>query len=498
MFDTRNVIVNFILNSGCPNPNRAVDLYLAMKDLPFGDLHTHYSVPQVKGNIKWETPTDLFLGTPATMLQDGATDYGFDHYTARIMLAQGVDEKFVFGMAQEEDSTRFAKQRFLAMADSLWRARTGEVAFWFQSALQEVFEIYDEPSPDNFDSIYEEVSDRIKDDRYSPQQVLAAGKVKYALTTDDPAADISEHGLAGETQLIPTIRIDNAIYAEKEGRYDFPKWLNAFSERMDRPISTLEDLKSGLLDRIKQFKDAGCVACDIGLRNFLDVPKAGHDQADAVLKKVLQGRVALSDQEKSLWTSHMLDWICRQNSKNDFAQFFHQGAARDLNTRLFNMYGADIGGDGPGPGLDRLAFLDFFDKLSSSGELARTLIFPLNPGDYDFVHQNLDAFQSNAAGIRAMLQLGIPWWFQDNKDGMANVLRIHARSGSLINFVGMLSDARSLPPVVARNLLFRAVLAIVLCEVLPNEPTERLMSDFVEPICFRNGAKFLGLESCFG
>ena len=62
------------------------------------------------------------------------------------------------------------------------------------------------------------------------------------------------------------------------------------------------------------------------------------------------------------------------------------------------------------------------------------------------------------------------------------------------NFIGMLSDARSLPPVIGRIIEFRALLSATLVDLYPDK-SEHDLTELAHNISNRNCGKFLGLEA---
>ncbi|MCB0320182.1 MAG: glucuronate isomerase, partial [Bdellovibrionales bacterium] len=201
------------------------------------------------------------------------------------------------------------------------------------------------------------------------------------------------------------------------------------------------------------------------------------------------------------WQSYMLQWLCEKNAEKGFVQYIHQGPRRDQNSRLFKKYGADIGGDGPGENLDGGSMIKLLNALDSKivpssldgTGLAKTVIFPLRSEDFEVVLNGTRSFLGNSAGIASKLQLGTPWWFNDLKEVIGKVMHELNIRGSLGNWLGMLSDARSLPSVIARHALFRAVLSAKLVEEFPRAEPESLV-ELAEKICHLNAKEFLRLN----
>jgi glucuronate isomerase len=93
------------------------------------------------------------------------------------------------------------------------------------------------------------------------------------------------------------------------------------------------------------------------------------------------------------------------------------------------------------------------------------------------------------------VQFGAAWWFLDQKDGIESQLNTLSNVGLLSNFIGMLTDSRSLMSY-ARHEYFRRVLCNLLGgEIengeLPND--KKLIGEMIGNVCFHNAHNYLGL-----
>jgi glucuronate isomerase len=96
---------------------------------------------------------------------------------------------------------------------------------------------------------------------------------------------------------------------------------------------------------------------------------------------------------------------------------------------------------------------------------------------------------------RGKVQLGAPWWFNDNKRGMENHLEVLGSVGLLSVFIGMLTDSRSFLSF-PRHEYFRRILCNKLGEWVENgeypNDLERL-GKLVRGICFENAEEYFGI-----
>ena len=93
------------------------------------------------------------------------------------------------------------------------------------------------------------------------------------------------------------------------------------------------------------------------------------------------------------------------------------------------------------------------------------------------------------------IQHGSAWWFNDHKAGMTEHLTSLANLGVLGNFIGMLTDSRSLLSY-ARHEYFRRVLCDLLGRWVENGEYPRDMETLgglVQDICCHNAKRYFNL-----
>ena len=83
----------------------------------------------------------------------------------------------------------------------------------------------------------------------------------------------------------------------------------------------------------------------------------------------------------------------------------------------------------------------FLDRLERSNKLARTILYSINPVDYEMLAAMIGNFQDGT--VPGKMQFGAAWWFNDQRLGIENQLNALSNSGLLSRFVGMLTDSRS-------------------------------------------------------
>jgi glucuronate isomerase len=171
-------------------------------------------------------------------------------------------------------------------------------------------------------------------------------------------------------------------------------------------------------------------------------------------------------------------------------QQFHLGALRNNNTRMLRALGPDTGFDSIGDFELARPLARFLDRLDTTDQLARTILYNLNPRDNEVMATMIGNFQDGS--VPGKLQFGSAWWFLDQLDGMQKQLDALSNMGLLARFVGMLTDSRSFLSY-SRHEYFRRLLCNMLGEdvrrgLLPHD--RALLGGLVRDVCFANAKRY--------
>ena len=155
-----------------------------------------------------------------------------------------------------------------------------------------------------------------------------------------------------------------------------------------------------------------------------------------------------------------------------WVQQFHLGAMRNNSTRAMRVLGPDTGYDAIGDFPQGEALARFLDRLDAEGQLAKTILYNLNPRDNELLATIIGTFQDGS--VPGKMQFGSAWWFLDQLDGMEKQINALSNMGLLSRFVGMLTDSRSFLSY-SRHDYFRRLLCNLLgndvvAGRLPNDP----------------------------
>jgi len=449
----------------------ARDLYHRVaKDLPIIDFHCHLSPQLMAEDHRFRSITEIWL--------EG------DHYKWRAMRANGIPEQFCSGDASDFD-------KFEAWARTVPETLGNPLYHWTAMELLKPFGIEEPLSAASARRIFAAANDKLKQDGFSAMGLLARFKVAVVCSTDDPTDSLEPHArLASRkaplTQVYPTWRPDKAVMVE-----DLPAW-TAWVGKLEAAagvsIGTWEALLQALERRHAFFHERGCRASDHGLER-LDAEPFTDAEAQALFVRLRAGR-ALDAAEARVFRSALLHRLALLDHARGWVQQFHVGAMRNNNTRMRRLLGPDTGFDSVGDFEQARPLARFLDRLDESDQLARTILYNLNPADNELMATMAGNFQDGS--VPGKLQWGSAWWFLDQLDGMEAQMRVLANMGLLSRFVGMLTDSRSFLSW-SRHEYFRRLLCNMLGEDVRRGrlPDDReALGKLVANVCFYNARDY--------
>jgi glucuronate isomerase len=198
----------------------------------------------------------------------------------------------------------------------------------------------------------------------------------------------------------------------------------------------------------------------------------------------------VSKEENEKYIGAVMLELCKLNHKRGWTQQFHTGALRNNNSRMFRKMGADTGWDSIGQAQDTKKISDFLNKLDNNDQLARTILYNLNPADNEMMITMAGNF--NDGSLAGKVQYGPAWWFLDQKSGIEKNLRDIGAFGLLRRFIGMVTDSRSFLSY-PRHEYFRRVTCNFIGEevekgLIPDE--EELLKPLIEGISYKNAKAY--------
>lgn len=438
-------------------------------DQPIIDYHSHIPPDEVAQDRQFETLTQIWLAG--------------DHYKWRAMRALGIDEAYITGDASDED-------KFIKWAESVPHTARNPLFHWTHLELKRYFGVDELLTPQTAAHIYKTCNSLLSQDHYSAQGLLRQMNVEVVCTTDDPANDLSHHlnhmRRNPDAAMYPTFRPD-PVYSFSDPKI-WNSYVNRLGETADTEITTLNQLLDALQKRIDDFQEAGCKLADHGLGKLPDKPSKSVDEEQ--LFKEIRSRRSLTPEQQDALAFHILVFLGHQYHQRGWTQQFHLGAFRNTNTRLYNKLGPDTGFDSLGDYAHGKAMKDFFDELDTTDQLAKTILYNLNPADNALFATMAGNY--NDGSIKGKIQYGPAWWFLDQKDGIENQLNILSNTGLLSCSVGMLTDSRSFLSYTRHEYFRRILCNLIGRDVengeLPNDL--KWLGGMVSDICYNNAKQY--------
>ena len=440
------------------------------KKLPIIDYHCHLNPQEVANDHKFRSITELWLGG--------------DHYKWRALRTNGVAEKYITGDASDWD-------KFQKWAETMPYCMRNPLYHWTHLELKTCFGIDKVLNPQTAKDIYDECNEKLASPEFSARNLMLHYNVEAVCTTDDPVDSLEYHKQIRESgfkvKVLPTWRPDMAMTVENPAAYR--EYIDKLAKVSGVSINCFEDIVKALLVRHKYFEEQGCRLSDHGMEEFY-ADDFTAKELDEIFSKVYGG-TALSEAEIRKFKSAMMLEFGKMDADTGWTQQFHYGVIRNQNTKMFNLIGKDTGFDSMAQVMTAKSMNRYLDRLNSMDKLTKTIIYNLNPSDFEMVGTTIGNFQDGS--VPGKIQLGAGWWFLDQKNGMEQQMQVLSMLGLLSRFVGMLTDSRSFVSY-ARHEYFRRIL----CNLIGNDvengeiPASEMprIEQMVEDIAYFNAKKF--------
>jgi glucuronate isomerase len=441
------------------------------KEMPIIDYHCHLPVDQIANDINFENLTQIWL-------------YG-DHYKWRAMRTNGVDESYCTG-----DKTDYEK--FEKWAETVPYTLRNPLYHWTHLELQRYFDVHEILNPESAKSIYDACTKKLQTKEYSVRNLLRKMNVKVVCTTDDPTDTLEHHQKIKddgfEIKILPAFRPDKAMNTDNAN--DFNAYVEKLETVSNIPVTSYQSYLDALKQRHDYFATMGCSVSDHGLE-YIYADDYTDEEIESAFNKVRSG-TGLSTEENLKFKSAMLHVFAIWDWEKGWVQQYHVGAFRNNNIRMLKKSGPDTGWDSIGDYQQGKSMTKFFGKLDAGNQLAKTIIYNLNPADNELIATMAGNF--NDGTIQGKIQFGSAWWFLDQKDGMTKQINALSNMGLLSRLVGMLTDSRSFLSY-PRHEYFRRIVCNLFGEEIENgelpndiEWTGKIIKD----ICFNNAKQYFG------
>jgi glucuronate isomerase len=439
------------------------------KEMPIIDYHCHLPPDQIADDINFQNLTQVWL-------------YG-DHYKWRAMRTNGVDESYCTG--NKPDFEKFQK-----WAETVPYTLRNPLFHWTHLELQRYFDIYELLNADTARKIYEECSVKLQTPAYSVRSLLRKMNVKVVCTTDDPIDSLEHHQKIKndgfEIKILPAYRPDKAMNVDNAGAFN--SYLSKLEAASNTSISSYNDYLDALKSRHDFFATMGCSVSDHGLEQIY-AEDYSPSEIENIFNKIRSGR-ELTREENLKFKSAMLEAFAIWDSEKGWVQQYHLGALRNNNSRRLKELGADTGWDSIGDFSQAAALAKFLDRLDRNNQLAKTILYNLNPADNELMATMIGNF--NDGSVPGKIQFGSAWWFLDQKDGMTKQINALSNMGLLSRFVGMLTDSRSFLSYPRHEYFRRLLCDLFGTEIengeLPNDI--QWTGKIIQDICYNNASNY--------
>ena len=334
------------------------------------------------------------------------------------------------------------RSRFDAWAKTMPHLLRNPLYHWTHLELTRYFGITDLLCPKTADHIWDIGKERLAQPNMGARGLVAQSNVKLICTTDDPTDSLEHHRkIAADPevsfQVLPTWRPDKVLTVDVPTIFN--PWIDSLGQVSGHEVTSYESLLDALKERHTFFHENGCRLADHGIDTFYADPYTSG-QLENVFQKARTGH-APDPTDLRAWRSALLYELGILNHSRNWVQQFHFGPMRNNSTRILNRVGTDAGCDSMNDLSHALPMSRYLDSLDKTDQLAKTILYNLNPADNNMVGSMIGNFQDGT--IPGKIQMGSAWWFGDTLDGMESQIEVLSSLGLLSRFVGMLTDSRS-------------------------------------------------------
>jgi glucuronate isomerase len=441
------------------------------KSMPIIDYHNHLPPEQIANDVNFANLTQVWL-------------YG-DHYKWRAMRTNGINEKYCTGAASDFE-------KFQQWAATVPYTLRNPLYHWTHLELQRYFNIDKILNADTAKEIYDEATAQLQTKEYSVRGLLTKMNVKALCTTDDPTDTLEHHKTIADTncpvKVLPAYRPDKAMNVDDAATFN--DYVNKVEAAANISVSNYSDYLKALKNRHDFFAASGATVSDHGLEQIYaeDFTDA---EIDSIFDKIRKGST-LSLVENYKIKSALLIEFAKWDHEKGWVQQFHLGALRNNNARMLSQLGPDTGWDSIGDFSQAKALAKFLNKLDTTNQLAKTILYNLNSADNELMATMIGNY--NDGSVAGKVQYGSSWWFLDQKDGMTKQMNALSNMGLLSKFIGMLTDSRSFLSY-PRHEYFRRLLCNMFGEEIENGELPNDIAwtgKVIEDICYNNAKEYFG------
>ena len=438
--------------------------------LPILDYHCHLVPQEMYENKRFENLGEMWLRG--------------DHYKWRVMRTFGIPERLITGDASYEE-------KYLAFASILPQLAGNPIYIWCALELKRYFGIDEPVCAANAKEIFDRTSALIAEKNMTRRWCMEHSHVELVSTTEDPTDTLEYHfkmqAQGYPTRVLSAFRPDNAMFVARDS---FAAYMGKLSDSAGLPVASFTQMVDALEARLAYFAKLGTTVSDDGIPELHWV-----DFTDAQIETIWQKGIAgqpISKQEENQYICAFLLAMGKLYHRHGFVMQLHIGTYLDCNRTGVRTVGKSCGYDCIDDSSEIQGVGELLNRLVEADSLPKTLLYPLDG-------TKLEAYAVLAAGFcepgtRAKVQLGAPWWFNDQAYGLERQFQAAANLYPLSLSVGMLTDSRSFISY-PRHELYRRVLCNYLGQLVERGEYfsgEEELRILIENVCYRNAREFFG------
>lgn len=441
------------------------------ESMPIIDYHCHLQPVEIYENQEFEDLGEMWLRG--------------DHYKWRAMRTFGIAEEYITGSASYHD-------KYLAFAEILPKLVGNPIYIWCALELKRYFDIDEPLCADNAEEIYQKTTRMIHEKHMTRRWCMEHSNVRLVSTTEDPVDDLRYHiALQKEkmfTRVITAFRPDKAMFV---GLESFSAYLEQLAQVSGVAVDSFATMLDALEARLQFFQQTtGTTVSDDGIPHFTWADYT--DEEIEVIFRKGRANIPLTAHEVDQYQSAFLYEMARRYNRNGYVMQLHIGTYLDANTTGVQRVGQSTGFDCADDQCSVTSVGELLNRLTIAGELPKTILYPLDGTKIETWAILAAGFCDN--GTKAKVQLGAPWWFNDQAFGIQRQFEACANLYPVSLSVGMLTDSRSFISY-PRHELYRRVLCNYLGALIERGEYfsgEDAVRQVIEDVCFRNVNEFFG------
>jgi len=455
------------------NPTARILYFEHAAKMPIYDYHCHLPAKDIAEDKQFTNLSEIWLRG--------------DHYKWRLMRVNGIDERFITGDAPDYE-------KFQKWAQTLPFCIANPIYHWTHLELKRYYGIKKILSPDTAQEIYQSANQMLQSKDFSVKNLLRKANVKLICTTEDPLDSLEYHRALKkdgfEVSVHTTFRPDKAM--NLDNLPELNRWIDSLRQITNVDVKDFQSYIEAIRIRHNFFHQNGCRLSDHGLDRVYSEDYTA-EEIEKIFLLIIKGK-EITGIQKDKFKSAMLYEFALMDYERKWAQQFHIGALRNINTKMFGALGPDSGYDSIADFPIAAPLAKFLDRLARAEKLTKTIIYNLNPADYEPIASIIGGFQDGSFPCK--IQVGPAWWFLDTKDGIKKHLRTLANFSILSHFIGMLTDSRSFLSFVRHEYFRRILCNFIGSEVesglLPNDIS--FIGQIVRNICYNNARTYFGMS----